>query len=177
MRAAVIVLYAASVAHAGGMTRTGAGAAFDPQSTYKVPRGDSPSDGPADAPVTIVEWSDYNCGCCGRAQETLDRLNRLYPGQIRWVHRTLLLDEDDALAAEAALAAAAQGRFAPMHVRLFALHGRVDRAGVELVARELGLDMQRFRADLDAGTYRKAIAADAADARALGVAGTPMFFI
>src|SRR5690348_10189542 len=97
---------------------------FDPKQNYKMPRGNAASTGPADAPITIVEWSDYACAFCIRVQHTLDHLTRLYPGQIRWVHRTLLLDDDFTLAAEAALAAGAQGKFRPMHERLYALHGR-----------------------------------------------------
>jgi protein-disulfide isomerase len=150
---------------------------FDPAAVYKVPRGGAPATGPADAPVTIVAWSDYACAYCNRAQGTLDRLARMYPGQLRWVHRTFPLDEDSTLAPEAALAAEAQGRFRPMNDRLFALGGHVDRATVELLARELGLDMVRFRADLDTRTYRASIEADMADARALGISGTPTFFV
>lgn len=150
---------------------------FDPASVYKVPRGDGPSDGPKDAPVTIVTWSDHACGYCIRVQATLDQLVRLYPGQLRFVHRTLPLDDDNTLAAEAALAAAAQGRFRPMNDRLYGVHGRVDRAAVELMARELGLDMLRFRAALDTGQYRAQIAADVEAAVALGVTGTPAFFV
>jgi protein-disulfide isomerase len=150
---------------------------FDPKHVYKIPRGSGHADGPADAPITIVVWSDYACGYCNRVQGTLDHLIRLYPGQIRWVHRTLPLDEDYTLAAEASLAAAAQGKFRPMHGRLFALRGRVTRAEAELVARQLGLDMIKFRADLDAGTYRGEVRADAAAAEKLGVSGTPTFFI
>ncbi len=150
---------------------------FDPASVYKVPRGTGPSDGPVDAPITIVEWSDYACGYCNRVQYTLDALVRLYPGQIRFVHRTLPLDEDFMLTAEASLAASAQGRFRPMNDRLYAAGGRLDRAGVELLAHELGLDMMRFRADLDAHVHRPQIEADVKDAVALGVTGTPTFFI
>ncbi len=136
-------------------------ASFYPATVYKVPRGTGdPTEGPAAAPVTIVEWSDYACGYCNRVQDTLDRLARVYPGQLRWVHRTLPLDDDNTIAAEAALAAAAQGKFAPMHARLFGVRGRVDRPAVELIAREVGLDMIRFRGDLDAGTYRNVVVAD-----------------
>ncbi len=155
-----------------------AGPAFDPKVVYKIPRGTgAPVEGPADAPITVVVWSDYACGYCNRVQGTLQRLEHLYPDQIRWVHRTLPLDEDYTLAAEAAIAAAAQGRFRPMHERLFALRGRVTRAEAELVARQLGLDMIPFRAALDAKTYRPIVAADSADADKLGITGTPTFFI
>jgi protein-disulfide isomerase len=153
-------------------------ASFDPATVYKVPRGaGDPTDGPADAPVTIVEWSDYACGYCNRVQDTLDRLVRMFPGELRWVHRTLPLDDENTLAAEAALAAAAQHKFAPMHARLFGVHGQVDRPAVELIAREIGLDMIRFRADLDAGTFHHIVAADVQDALRIGVSGTPTFFV
>ena len=150
---------------------------FDPASVYKVPQGTGPSEGPADAPITIVAWSDHSCGYCIRVQVTLDQLVRLYPGQIRFVHRTLPLDEDDTLSAEAALAAAAQGRFKPMSDRLYGVHGKVDRPAAEMMARELGLDMLRFRAALDTGMYKAQIAADVKDATALGITGTPVFFV
>jgi protein-disulfide isomerase len=174
----VIVCSVTAVAHADTVTQQApARASFDPDTIYNIPRGDAPSEGPHEAPITIVDWSDYACGFCNRVQDTLDRLGRLYPGQIRWVHRELPADEDNPIAAEAARAAAAQGRFRPMHDRLFALHGRVDRAGVELIARELGLDMIRFRGDLDAGTYRAAISRDIQDAVHLGITGTPTSFV
>ncbi len=150
---------------------------FDPTAVYQVPRGAAPASGPADAPITIVSWSDHACGFCYRVQPTLATLDALYPGMIRWVHRTLPLDEDQTVTAEAALAAAAQGAFVPMSDRLYAVAGRVDRAGVELIARELGLDMVRFRADLDTHAYRPQIQADEEDARKLGLTGTPAFFI
>jgi protein-disulfide isomerase len=167
---ALVVLLCATTARADQLS-------FDPKHVYKIPRGKAHVDGPADAPITVVVWSDYACGYCNRVQGTLDHLSRLYPGQIRWVHRTLPLDEDYTLAAEASLAAAAQGKFRPMHSRLFALRGHVSRAEAELVARQLGLDMIRFRADLDAGTYRNEVRADSSDAEKLGITGTPTFFI
>lgn len=172
MRALLVVLglLASASAHAERLT-------FDPASVYKVSLGSAPRTGAADAPVTVVAWSDYACGYCNRVQATLDHLARLYPGQLRWVHRTLPLDEDNTLAAEAALAAEAQGRFLPMNDRLYALGGRVDRADLEGIARELGLDMVRFRADLDSHAFRASIDTDIADARTLGVTGTPTFFL
>jgi len=176
--AALALLLVAGIAHANGVTQTTAAkASFDPNTVYKIPRGQAPSEGRVDAPITIVDWSDYACGYCNRVQETLDRLSRLYPGQIRWVHRILPLDDDNTIAAEAALAAAAQGQFRAMHARMYGVRGHIDRAGVELIAQELGLDMVRFRGDLDSGVYRKAIAEDVADAAQIGISGTPTFFI
>jgi protein-disulfide isomerase len=151
--------------------------AFDPAAVYKVSLGDSPQRGPDDAPITIVEWSDFACRFCNRVNPTLEQVDRLYPGKLRWVYRQFPLDPDNTLAAEASLAAGAQGRFWPMHDRLFAVHGLVDRASVELYATDLGLDLNRFRGDLDAGTFRDQVAADEQDALALGVTGTPTFFI
>jgi len=175
-RAAARVVLLAMVALTGAPAHAER-AGFDPGAVYKVPRGNAPASGPVEAPVTIVAWSDYACAYCNRVQGTLDHLARLYPGQLRWVHRTLPLDDDNTLASEAALAADAQGRFLPMNDRLYVLGGHVDRATVELLARELGLDMVRFRADLDTHAYRPSIDADIADARTLGISGTPTFFV
>jgi protein-disulfide isomerase len=167
---AAALLVAAQAAHADRL-------GFDPKTVYKVPLGGAPIMGPADAPITIVAWSDFACGYCYRVQFTLDSLKRLYPGQLRFVHRALPLDEDNTLALEAALAAHAQGRFEPMTDRIYAVGGRVDRTSIELAARELGLDMVRFRADLDTHAHRAVIEADVKDAQALGVTGTPTFFV
>src|SRR5690606_29259065 len=83
-----LLVAAATPAHAGQL-------GFDPAQVYKIPRGTgAPTEGPADAPITIVVWSDYACGYCNRVQGTLAKLEHLYPGQLRWVHRTLPLDEN-----------------------------------------------------------------------------------
>ncbi|WP_428261865.1 DsbA family protein [Haliangium sp.] len=151
---------------------------FDPAQTYLVPLGDGPRRGPDDALVTIVEFSDFICPYCGRVQETLADLERLFPGQIRRVYRHNPLDLDDAgLAAEASMAAGAQGAFWPMHELIFAAGGHPGRAQVEDFAAALGLDVGRFRRDLDQHRHRPAIEADAASAEHLGVYSTPSFFI
>ena len=168
--AVVVALLLAGAAHAERLS-------FDSKTVYKVPLGNAPVIGPVDAPITIVAWSDFACGYCYRVQFTLDSLERLYPGQIRFVHRALPLDEDNTVGLEASLAAHAQGRFEPMSDRIYAIGGRVDRTAVELIARELGLDMVRFRADLDTHAHKGIIASDVKDGVALGVTGTPTFFI
>jgi protein-disulfide isomerase len=150
---------------------------FDPAAVYAVPVGDAPRHGPEDAPITIVEFSDYACRYCNKVLRTLEHVARRHGDKIRWVYRHLPLDDDETLAAEAGLAAAAQGSFWPMHDRLFAVHGQVDRASVELIAADLGLDLTRFRGDLDGKVYREAVLADQDVAIGLGVTGTPTFFV
>ncbi len=184
MRSSPIVALVALVPLALLTVGAGAGPAaaqprgFDPDAVYAVPLGDSPRRGPDDALLTIVEFSDFGCRFCVRSQAVLAQLERLYPGQIRWVFRHFPLDEDDGtLAAEAATAAGLQGRFWPMHDRLFEVRGQVDRVAVELYAAELGLDLARFRADLDRGAAREVVLADWRDGVRLGISGTPAFFV
>lgn len=153
-------------------------AGFDVESTYVVPLADAPSRGPANALVTIVEFSDFRCRYCQRAQATLRQLSQLFGNQLRFVFRHNPLDVEDAsLAAEASYAARAQGQFWAMHDRLFGSHGTVTRDLVEGFAAELGLNMARFRRDLDDRTYLPAVKRDAAVAHALKATSTPMFFI
>jgi len=149
----------------------------DVTTVLDVSRGSAPATGPIDAPITIVDWSDYSCGYCARVQETLRHLELLYPGQLRWVHRALPLDEDSTLALELARAAHAQGRFLPIHQKLYALHGRVDRVQAELIGREFGLDLLLLREALDTGVYKAEIAVDVEMAARIGITGTPTFFI
>ena len=151
---------------------------FDPSARYRIPLGDAPARGPADALITIVEFSDFICRYCDRAQATLLDLERLYPGEIRLVYRHNPLDLEDAgLAAEASMAARAQGQFWPMHDLIFGVGGRVSRAHVDGFALALGLDMGRFRRDLDRRAQRARIEVDAALAGELGIYSTPSFFI
>ncbi len=151
---------------------------FDPAVTYNVPVGASPTRGPADALVTVVEFSDFGCRYCGRAQSTLAQLRRLYGERIRFVFRSNPLDmEEGTLAAEAALAAHAQGRFWPMHDRIFISPKPTTRDGVIAYAQELGLDMTRFRRDLDGHLQVPWLQKDVAAAKRLGASSTPMFFV
>lgn len=152
-------------------------AGLQPDAIYKIPDGGAPTAGETNALITIVEFSDYACGYCVRARATMASLELLYPGQIRWIHRSVPYISNTTLGAEAAHAAAAQGQLEPMEAQLYALGGAYDRIAVEMIAQGLGLDMVRFRAELDAGTHRPAIAADVELARRLGVTATPTFFV
>jgi protein-disulfide isomerase len=172
---------ALALACAGSLLRAPAAHAdlpvFDPAAIYAVPLGDAPRRGPADAPVTVVVWSDFACRYCAALEGTLEQVERLYPGKLRWVYRHFPLDPRDTTAAEAAIAAGNQGAFWPMRDRLMAIRGKVDRAAVESIAAELGLELGRFRGDLDAGAGRPIIAADVDAALALGITGTPTAFV
>jgi protein-disulfide isomerase len=145
----------------------------------RIPVGDSPSLGPADAPVVIVEFSDYQCPYCGRAQATLRALLNTYPTQVRLVFKNnpLAFHGDADLAAQAALAAGAQGKFWDYHDLLFENQKAMARSDLEDYAVRLGLDMRRFGEALDQGTFEAAIRGDQALATKLGARGIPNFFI
>jgi protein-disulfide isomerase len=145
----------------------------------RVPTDQAPSRGPARASVTVVEFADYQCPFCMRAEATLHALEQAHPGDVRVVFKNLPLPFHDLARpmAKAAVAADAQGRFWEMHDRLFALTGTVDRAALDGVARSLGLDVARFDHDLDDPSLDARIDEDSADAKALRVTGTPTFFV
>jgi protein-disulfide isomerase len=170
------LLLGALVAAVPGAALGGTG--FDARATYAAPVQGAPSTGPVDALVTVVEYSDFVCGFCRRAAATLAELERLYPGDLRVVYRHSLLDpENGTQAAEASAAAAAQGRFWAFHDRLFAAAARLDRGELERAARDVGLDMARFRGDLDQNRFRSAVRAQDSESSSFGISGTPAFFI
>ncbi len=165
-----------------GVFTSGREASMGDAATVKrvqVPVGLSPSLGPDDAPVTIVQFADFQCGYCGRAVPLQKRILAELGGQVRWVNKQFPLDSHPRAreAARAALAAHAQGRFWEYHDRLFA--GRTQLATEELVAfaRELGLDAARFRQELGSEALGRLVDEDLEVGRKAGVQGTPTFFI
>jgi protein-disulfide isomerase len=140
---------------------------------------DAPALGPKNAKVTIVEWSDFQCPFCSRAAPIVHQIAQQYPNDVRIIFRNQPLTSIHAnaqLAAEAALAAHAQGKFWPMHDKLFANQGALDRASIERYAQEIGLNMDKFRKALDTGAMKARVAQDSQDGRAVGAGGTPTFF-
>ena len=139
----------------------------------------APARGPADAPVTVVAFVDFQCPFCARATETVDRLLDAYPDRVRLVfkHFPLPIHPQAARAHEAAQAAAAQGRFWEMHDRIFAAPERLDRAALVAHAEAIGLDPAAFEAALDAPETGAAVQRDVAEGRRVGVRGTPAFFV
>jgi protein-disulfide isomerase len=143
---------------------------------------DEPAQGRADAPLTLVEFTDYQCPFCRRFEaETWPRLKRLYvdTGKVRFIVRDLPLEIHSGAepAAEAAHCAAEQGRFWPMHDALLASDAELSGPGIERLARAQGLDLKRFEACVSAGNYRGTILRNAAQAHALGLDGTPAFIL
>ena len=136
--------------------------------------------GPADAPVTLVEYGDFECPYCGRAEPILRELLSERGADIRFVFRHLPLSDvhDHAqLAAEAAEAAGAQGRFWEMHDLLFDHQDALTARDLMGYANELGLDLDAFHADLKRHEHAARVARDIESAELSGVAGTPTFFI
>jgi protein-disulfide isomerase len=151
----------------------------DPAAVYKVPVDKAPQQGPSDALVTIVEFSDYQCPFSRKAQPTLAQIIQTYGKDVRHVYRNnpLAMHNHAALAAEAALAARDQDKFWEYHDRLFANQQALAREDLEQYATELGLDMAKFKAALDTNAHKDEIAADQQLTRSLGQTGTPAFFV
>lgn len=142
--------------------------------------------GRAGAPVTMIEYADFQCPFCGKfARDTQPQLVRRYvrTGKLRLVwHDFPYLDPQSRDAAIAARAAARQGRFWQFHNALYALKlrpfsGQLTRARLTAIARRIGLDVPRFERDLSDPTLGAAVDADFRQGQSLGITGTPTFFI
>jgi protein-disulfide isomerase len=136
--------------------------------------------GPADAPVTLVEYGDYQCPYCAAARPVLEDLVERAEGKARLVFRHYPLDSVHPLArraAEAAEAAGAQGAFWELHDRLLTHQDELTPKDLGRHAEAVGLDLDRFWEELRRHEHAERIADDVASADASGVAGTPSFFI
>jgi protein-disulfide isomerase len=145
----------------------------------QIALGKAPVKGPANAPITIVAWSDFECPFCGRVVPTLKQLEEDYKGKIKlaFKHQPLPFHPNAKPAATAAMAAHEQGKFWEMHDKLFSNQRALDRASLEKYAEELKLDMGKFKAALDSGKFNEMIEADSAEGSRVGANGTPTFFI
>ena len=140
---------------------------------------DDPFMGPENAPVTLIEFSDFQCPYCRRVQGVLKRLMTAYHGQLKLVFRDFPLRQihpEAQKAAEAAQCANDQGQFWPYHDRLFAAT-ELAVTDLKLYAVEMGLDAERFNDCLDSEKYSQEVQRDIDDARAAGVNATPSFFV
>jgi Na+/H+ antiporter NhaA len=136
--------------------------------------------GRVDAPVTLLEYGDFECPYCGHAAPTIAKLLDHLPDELRYVWRHLPLNDVHTTAqsaAEAAEAAGAQGSFWEMHDKLLGQLGAVSNTDLFRYAADLGLDLDQFSEDLRRRRFAARVAEDVSSADASGVTGTPTFFI
>jgi Na+/H+ antiporter NhaA len=187
-QAKVGVLAAALLAVALSWLLFQAAAIFRGETSAGLPRKlDMPVDpardhirGPLDAPLTLVEYGDFECPFCGKSTGMINELRLELGDEMRYVFRHLPLPDvhpHAELAAEAAEAAGGQGRFWEMHDLLYAHQGALDIEDLIAYAARLDLDVDRFVDDIREGRYSIRIREDAASADAGGAGGTPTFFI
>jgi protein-disulfide isomerase len=140
---------------------------------------DDPSIGPANAPVTIVEFTDFQCPACAAMYPVLDEVMKSYSDKVRLVVRDFPLNQHEwaRKAAEAANAARAQGKFFQYAALLFQRQKALDVLSLKKYASEIGLDRTKFDAALDRGTYAAEVQHDVTDGEMYGVGSTPTIFI
>lgn len=145
----------------------------------KISTAGDPVRGPANARVTIVEFSDFQCPFCSKAVAETKALMRQFPNDVKLVFKQFPLDDhaQAEFGAEAALAAQAQGKFWEMHDLLYGGYPDLSRATVMAYGRKLGLDMKRFTLELDTHKYKARVHAEEQEGENVDVAGTPTFFI
>jgi protein-disulfide isomerase len=146
--------------------------------TVAVDTAGRPERGGAKAQVTIIEFSDYECPYCKKAEETVKKVMTTYGDQVRLVYRDFPLSfhEHARPAAEAANCANAQGKFWPYHEKLFSSTD-LSNDKLKAIAGEVGLDQKKFDDCLAKAEFKAAIDKDIADGGNAGVSGTPAFFI
>ena len=139
----------------------------------------TPFRGPVDAPIVMIEYTDFQCPFCTRVQPTLDALMKRYDGKIRHVFKNLPLPmhAEAQLAGAASLCAQDQGKFWAYHDWLFANQRTLSRDSMVAQASAIGMDGEVFTACIDSGTYLATVRADMTEANSFGITGTPGFLI
>jgi protein-disulfide isomerase len=137
-----------------------------------------PVRGPANAKLTVVEFSDFQCPYCSKAVDETKELLRRHPKEVKLVFKQFPLDShsEAEFGAEVALAAQAQGKFWEMHDLLYAGFPDLTKKRIDDYARQLKLDMAKFNADLASHKYKARVLAEEKEGEEAGVAGTPTFF-
>jgi protein-disulfide isomerase len=138
------------------------------------------AEGPADAPLTLVEYGDYQCPYCGAAYPIVKRLQKILGRKLRFVFRNFPLTQAHPyalIAAEAAEAAALQGKFWEMHDLLFEQQTFLEPDVIPLWAKRIGLDLEKFKNDINQGVVATRIQEERQSGIRSGVNGTPTFFI
>ena len=154
------------------------GTRFGPN-VKQVAAADSPSRGPETAPLTVMVWSDFECPHCRLAMPILERTFARFSPQIRLVHKFYPLHQHTHAegSARAAIAAQNQGKYWEMERVLFEHQSDQTESDVDRYAKELGLDLKRFHADMTADRTTKILERDHADAEKAGLSGTPFILV
>lgn len=160
---------------------------FNVSNTPKAPEekpvrieiGNAPVKGDKGAKVTIVEFSDFECPFCSRVNPTMAQIMEKYKGKVKvaFKHQPLPFHASAKPAAEASLAAHEQGKFWQFHDKAFENQRALNRENFEVWAKEIGLDVNKFKAALDSGKYKAQVDADSALGNQVGADGTPTFFV
>ncbi|HEY3255937.1 MAG TPA: thioredoxin domain-containing protein, partial [Polyangiaceae bacterium] len=150
-----------------------------PELAASIANSKGPSFGPPDAKVTVVEFSDFQCPYCSRAATAVDQIKEKYGTRVRFVFRQfpLPMHENARGAAEAALAANAQGKFWEFHDKMFQNQSKLTRDSLEGFAKEAGLDVAAFKKALDSKTFAAEVDSDMKLGESVAVNGTPTMFI
>lgn len=138
---------------------------------------EGPSQGAADAPVSIAVFTDMQCAFCGDSLGNLDQLVEDFPGKLRIVVKQMPVHKTAELAAEAALAAEAQDKFWELHDLMLAHQDDLSLEPLLALGKRAGLDVEALRKDLESRKYKSAVASDMATAHELELQGTPAFVI
>lgn len=152
---------------------------IDYNKVHNFPIGSSAIKGKKEAPVTIVEFSDYQCPYCSKLQPTLNQVLAAYPDDVKLVFKDFPLSfhKQAKNAAKAARAAGEQGKYWEMHDLLFKDFNKLTDDSFKTYATQLGLDTAKFTADFSSNKYDALIQQDINQGRGAGVTGTPSLFV
>ncbi|GEM_PF-793482 len=145
-----------------------------------IVNGADPSIGNADAGVTVVEFSDFECDFCRKREKALSRIMKEYEGKIRLVWKDYPIDDPEAASYQAAVAArcgAEQNKFWPYHNLLFEKNGNFSKRIFLEIARELNLNLKQFEKCLESDEAKGSVDDNIVEANALGINGVPFIFI
>lgn len=154
----------------------------DPAAVYSVPIEGAPYVGPEDAKITVVKAFEFACPFCQRVRPTLDQLMEDYKGDIKVVYKHYIVHPQTAtIPAYAACAAQQQGKYKEMYNAIwdkgFSAGRNLSKENMEKLAGELGLNMNKFKQDMDSDTCKKQVQQDQAELAKVGTRGTPAFYI
>ncbi len=151
----------------------------DPNKVYKIPAGNSYAMGPENAPVTIIEFSDFQCPFCAQAATLMKQVTDAYPKDVRFIYKNypLPFHKEAMPAAKAAIAAGKQGKFFEMHDKLFENYRTLSAEFYVKTAGEIGLDVEKFKKDMNDPATQALVDQEMKEAREADVRGTPTIFI